>query len=175
MRRAHPHNHEIPVSVHRRVLPALGPVNDHQVRRLFRVAVGDRQEPRVRMSRQELAEGLDRWELSLGSRPWDAASTPYVTAVGPPVAPVAATRLFPNTPNPFNPVTTIRYSLPHRSHVTLIVFNTLGQRVAELVDSDVDAGLHEVRFNAGNLASGLYFYRLQAGSFQDVKTFVLCR
>ncbi len=66
-----------------------------------------------------------------------------------------------NYPNPFNPSTTIRYGLPGRSHVVLTVFNILGQRVVELVNGDIDAGYHEVLFNAGNLASGVYFYRLQ--------------
>ncbi len=67
-----------------------------------------------------------------------------------------------NYPNPFNPATTIRYSLPHRSHVTLVIFSTLGQKVAEIVNSDLEAGEHEARFIADNLASGMYFYRLSA-------------
>jgi hypothetical protein len=80
-----------------------------------------------------------------------------------------------NYPNPFNPTTTIRYSLPHRSHVTLTIFNTLGQKVAELVNGDIDAGSHGVRFDASNLASGVYFCRLQAESFVDAKKLLLVR
>jgi len=80
-----------------------------------------------------------------------------------------------NYPNPFNPTTTIRYNLPHRAHISLAVFNTLGQKVAELVNDDLGGGYHEVEFNAGNLASGVYFYRLQAGSFVEVKRLVLMR
>ena len=80
-----------------------------------------------------------------------------------------------NYPNPFNPSTMIRYSLPHRSHVSLTVYNTLGQQVAILVNADIDAGYHEVQFNAGHLASGVYFYRLQAGSYTETRKLVLMR
>jgi hypothetical protein len=80
-----------------------------------------------------------------------------------------------NFPNPFNPSTTIRYALPHRSHVTLTVFNTLGQQVAQLVNGDIDAGNHEIQFNATNLASGVYFYRIQAGSYVETRKLCLIR
>ncbi len=80
-----------------------------------------------------------------------------------------------NYPNPFNPSTTMRYALPHRSHATLTVYNTLGQQVAELVNGDIDAGYHEVMFNATNLASGVYFYRLQAGEFVQTRSLLLLR
>ncbi len=80
-----------------------------------------------------------------------------------------------NYPNPFNPSTTIRYGLPTRSHVTLTVFNTLGQQVAALVEGEQEVGFHEVRFDASGLSSGVYLYRLTAGSFVDTKKFVLVR
>ncbi len=84
-------------------------------------------------------------------------------------------KLEQNFPNPFNPSTTIRYSLPHRSHVTLAVYNTLGQKISDLVNADIDAGYHEIQFDANNLASGVYFYRMQAGSFADAKRLILLR
>ena len=83
--------------------------------------------------------------------------------------------LLQNYPNPFNPSTTIRYGLPHRSHVTLTVYNTLGQQLATLINSDIDAGYHEIQFNANNLASGVYFYRIQAGEFTATKRLLLLK
>ena len=66
-----------------------------------------------------------------------------------------------NYPNPFNPATTVGYTVPERSHVTLTIFNTLGEKVADLVNGEVEAGYHDVRFDARNLASGVYLYRLR--------------
>jgi photosystem II stability/assembly factor-like uncharacterized protein len=84
-------------------------------------------------------------------------------------------RLEQNYPNPFNPSTTIRYGLPHKSNVTLSVFNTLGQRVAQLVSNEMETGYHEVKFNGAGLSSGVYFYRIQAGEFVAIKRLLLLR
>lgn len=83
--------------------------------------------------------------------------------------------LMQNYPNPFNPSTTIRYALPQRTYVSLIVHNALGQKVAVLQNGEQEAGYHEMKFEGSNLASGMYFYRLQAGSFVRTKRLLLLR
>jgi len=80
-----------------------------------------------------------------------------------------------NYPNPFNPTTIIRYELPKGASVHLDVFNSLGERIATLVDGPQGAGTYEVNFNGGSLASGMYFYRLQAGSYQQTRRMLLVR
>ncbi len=80
-----------------------------------------------------------------------------------------------NYPNPFNPSTIIRYSLPVNVHVQLNVYNTLGQQISTLVNEEQSAGVHEVVFQNPGLASGVYFYRLQAGTFQDMRKLVLLK
>jgi hypothetical protein len=80
-----------------------------------------------------------------------------------------------NYPNPFNPSTTIGYALPRRSKVTLAIFNTLGQLVATLINREIEAGHHEVQFDAPGLASGVYFYRLQAGGYTQTRKLLLVR
>ena len=80
-----------------------------------------------------------------------------------------------NYPNPFNPSTALRYSLLAASHVSLKVYNLLGRLVATLEDGDRSAGRHEVRFDASGLASGVYFYTLQAGGMVQTKRMILVR
>jgi hypothetical protein len=95
--------------------------------------------------------------------------------VNPGMAMVTAYELEQNFPNPFNPSTTIRYGLPGRVHMTLTVFNTLGQQITTLIQGVQGPGFHEVSFDGSNLPSGVYFYRLQAGDFTQTKRFVLVR
>ena len=83
--------------------------------------------------------------------------------------------LFQNWPNPFNPKTTITFNIPIPQHVTLEVFNTLGQKVATLVDKDMTAGDHEIEFNASHLSSGVYYYKITSGDFEDVKKMALIK
>jgi hypothetical protein len=83
--------------------------------------------------------------------------------------------LFQNYPNPFNPITTIKYSVPELSKVKLTLFNLLGEEVATLVNEEKLAGNYSVEFNAASLPSGVYFYRLQAGSFVETKKMILMK
>jgi photosystem II stability/assembly factor-like uncharacterized protein len=83
--------------------------------------------------------------------------------------------LLQNYPNPFNPSTTIRYGIPERSHVNLSVYNTLGQEVAQLVNGDVNAGYHDVKFDASSLPSGVYYCRLKAAESLQLRKLVLVR
>jgi len=81
-----------------------------------------------------------------------------------------------NYPNPFNPSTTINFTLGKASNVKLTVYNLLGQRVATLVDGRMNAGTQSVVFDASRFASGVYFYRLDAGSnFNSVKKMLLLK
>jgi len=87
----------------------------------------------------------------------------------------SVTALLGNYPNPFNPSTTISYELSTVSNVSLIVYDVLGRNVATLVDGIQQSGYHQVNFNGSNMASGLYYYRLIAGSFSDVKRLMLVK
>jgi Secretion system C-terminal sorting domain len=80
-----------------------------------------------------------------------------------------------NYPNPFNPSTNIEFSLPTSTHVTLEVFNTIGQRVATLVNGKLASGSHSVTWNASNVPSGLYFYKLETKNFSQVRKMILMK
>jgi Peptidase family C25/Secretion system C-terminal sorting domain len=83
--------------------------------------------------------------------------------------------LYQSYPNPFNPSTKIKFVIPKSSFVNLKVYNVLGKETATLVNEQRPAGTYEVEFNAVNLPSGVYFYKLQAGSFVETKKMVLLR
>ncbi len=80
-----------------------------------------------------------------------------------------------NYPNPFNPTTKISYTIPERNNVSLKIYDMLGREVATLVNTTKEAGNYEVNFNASNLASGLYIYKIQAGSFTQSKKMLLLK
>jgi hypothetical protein len=80
-----------------------------------------------------------------------------------------------NYPNPFNPTTVIEYSLPLQKPVTLKIYNVLGQEVRTLINEVQAAGKYKVRFEGASIASGVYFYRLDAGEFSQVKKMLLLK
>jgi hypothetical protein len=80
-----------------------------------------------------------------------------------------------NYPNPFNPTTTIQFGLPKSAFVSLRVFNTLGEQVADLVAGDREAGYHSVTFDASGLSSGVYFYRIEAENFVQTRKLLMVR
>ncbi len=80
-----------------------------------------------------------------------------------------------NYPNPFNPVTNISYQLPVKGFASLKLYNTLGEEVALLVNGEKEAGKHTIELDGHNLASGIYFYQLQAGSFVQTKKLVIMK
>ena len=92
-----------------------------------------------------------------------------------PTAVVKGYELTQNYPNPFNPTTNIRYSIPNAGHVSLKIYNMLGQVVETLVDNDQAQGAYVVSFDAARLSTGVYFYRIESGSFSTVKKMILLK
>jgi chitinase len=122
---------------------------------------------------------------ALGEDLW-AGAQPLMDAVGMAMSPSTGVSqpsqllaegfiLWGNYPNPFNPSTTVRYSLPRRSWVSLIVYNVIGQEVARLSEGTKEAGIHEVRFEAGGYSSGVYICRLRAGDLVQSRAMMLVK
>ncbi len=80
-----------------------------------------------------------------------------------------------NYPNPFNPSTSIKFNIPQSGNVKLAVYDLLGNVVATLVNGRIEAGVHEISFDASNIASGVYFYKIEANGFSDVKKMMLIK
>ncbi len=80
-----------------------------------------------------------------------------------------------NYPNPFNPTTNIKFALPVSGKVSLKIFDVTGKLVSELINQNFEAGTHEYNFNATNLSSGAYFYKLEASGFTDIKKMILVK
>ena len=107
---------------------------------------------------------------------WRRPLSEMITSVGLPSGALPTQfSLKQNYPNPFNPSTTIKFELPKASHVSLSVYDILGRQVSVLVNDRRDAGVHEVKFDASSLASGVYFYRLQAGDFTQTRRLLLLK
>ena len=115
---------------------------------------------------------LDGTNLSV----WTALIDETPSAVGTSGASsVSAYELSQNFPNPFNPSTTIRVAVPRSGPARLIVYDALGRAVATLLDGELPAGIHHVRFYADNLPGGVYYYRLQSNTFTESKKLILLK
>jgi len=111
-----------------------------------------------------------------GAGVWKRPLTEMITAVKDSKSKIPTTfSLSQNYPNPFNPATTISFALPSRSLVSLKVFDILGREVSTIVSGELQAGSYTRQWNASNMASGVYFYRLQAGSFSETKKLLLLK
>ena len=84
-------------------------------------------------------------------------------------------KLEQNYPNPFNPGTTIKYAIPKAAHVTLTIYNSLGQESAKLLSKDMNAGVYTTEWNASGFASGVYYYRISVGDFVQTKKLILLK
>ena len=84
-------------------------------------------------------------------------------------------KLFQNYPNPFNPSTIINYTIPKSGFVKLSIYNVLGQLMKTIVNENEEAGYHTVRFEAANLSSGIYFYRMDSGDYREIKKMTICK
>ena len=80
-----------------------------------------------------------------------------------------------NYPNPFNPVTKINFAIPKQRFVTIRLYDILGREVSRLVNEYMTAGEYTIDFNAGNLSSGIYFYRMEINGFSDIKKMMLVK
>ncbi|MFZ0391483.1 MAG: T9SS type A sorting domain-containing protein, partial [Calditrichia bacterium] len=83
--------------------------------------------------------------------------------------------LYQNYPNPFNPATTITFALPQAAHMNLEIFNLQGRRITILLNENLPAGRHQIQWNAEGLPTGVYFCRMRAGNFSEMKKMVVLR
>jgi hypothetical protein len=83
--------------------------------------------------------------------------------------------LLQNFPNPFNPSTTITWQIPSDNHVSLKIYDVLGREICTLVDEFQESGIHQIEFNANGIPSGIYFYKLQSGSYSETRKLVLSK
>lgn len=100
---------------------------------------------------------------------------PGVTAVENEPETVHSLELAQNYPNPFNPTTVISFHLPNAGEARLTVYNTLGRKIATLVNGRLDAGVHEIRFDASSLSNGVYVYKLESGEYASMKKMMLIK
>ncbi|MCX8011280.1 MAG: T9SS type A sorting domain-containing protein, partial [Ignavibacteria bacterium] len=80
-----------------------------------------------------------------------------------------------NFPNPFNPKTVIKFSIPQKEFVKLKLFNSIGEELMSLVNQELEAGYHQIEFNSTNLPAGIYFYKMSAGKFVQTRKLILLK
>ena len=133
---------------------------------------------------EDIKPGSYKWRVIARDTDHDSLDTPstqvfsirVLTAIDDELAALPSEyNLSQNYPNPFNPTTTINYALPLSSEVLLVIYNLRGEEVARVVDKEQPAGYHKVTWNASNVASGIYFYRLQAGDFVQTYKMLLLK
>lgn len=112
---------------------------------------------------------VSRWLYTWIGNLWDPLSVEREDVV------VKDYQLYQNYPNPFNPTTEIQFTLPKNEHVTLKVYDVLGREVARLIEGELQSGLYKVKFDASKLTSGVYYYRLESGSFNQTKKMMLIK
>ena len=120
-----------------------------------------------------IANGNSYSSVALWSNTW--VGDQWTTGVKDNNLSVNTYKLAQNYPNPFNPTTTIQYSLMKPGLVTLAIYDILGRRIALLVNQNESAGMHTVNFDASKFTSGVYFYRIESGSFTSVKKMMLLK
>jgi hypothetical protein len=92
-----------------------------------------------------------------------------------PVAPPTSYSLLQNYPNPFNPFTTIEFDIPETQFIRLVIYDILGREIAVLVNGQLQPQKYKIQWNAANVSSGVYFYKLTGDNFNDVKKMILIR
>ncbi len=122
-----------------------------------------------------IMETGEQYEANPYPKLWEVTLPEEVTAIKQKGNSPLDFKLNQNYPNPFNPSTIISYQLAVRSHVLLKIYDILGREVTTLVNKAETAGNHSIEFNAGSLASGIYFYSLTAGSFHQTKKLILLK
>ncbi|KAB2847004.1 MAG: T9SS type A sorting domain-containing protein [Melioribacteraceae bacterium] len=140
--------------------------------------------PKLNYKRKNLmAVYYDKTFYVFGGEDSNGKLVPYVERLDPQLTTIADEQnkipstfsLSQNYPNPFNPTTVIKYQIPEYSFVNLKIFDILGNEVIELVNENKHTGYYEVHFNAKDLTSGVYFYRLTAGKFSETKKMVVVK
>jgi len=114
---------------------------------------------------------MGAYEYKVGSDPYKPPTVVMDNSTSTP----AVFLLKQNYPNPFNSLTTISYELPERNRVRLVIYDILGKEIMNLIDREQEPGRYNIKFDASSLPSGIYFYKLEAGKFVDVKKLVLLK